>query len=387
MHRVVVVGSGLAGLFAALQAKKLGAKVDLVVGRAGATSLGSGAWDGEPDDRPGVDDDVRALLADAPVALGDAEVVTAAGVVRSCRARFEQVLAVDRSAQIVVPRLQLAGWDSEAIAVAVDEEVRASGGHARAVEASLIDDPAILRSSLAELALRLDAPEALERFAERVRALRGAVGDDAHILFPPILGVDARVVRRLREVGGARLGEALAEPGGVVVHRMRAWSRDALATAGVDVHEGEARRVAEGGVTLEGGQVLGADRVVLAVGGLITAGLVYRAAEHEDGTSSVAPVRLGLVVEHQPPIAPVLDGQPIDPPGSMYGVDADHWFAGDAPAIARAGLPVDDDGVVLDREGRSVGWLLAVGDVVAARPRTLLEAASSGVRAGRRAAS
>ncbi len=397
MPRVVVVGSGVAGLFVALQAAKLGAPVTLVAGRAGASALASGAWDSALDSGAAADsldaadlEAVRAFLADAPITLGQARIVTTAGVVRSCFGRDEAVLGVVLSAPIVVPRVSVSSWDADAMAASLDEQARACGGSARAVDADLFDATSLLRAPLGDVAVRFEDEAALERLGERLRALREVVGEEAQVLLPPILGVAPRVIRRLREVAGDRLGETLGDPGGVAAARFRAWSRAAMSKAGVLVKEGDVRCVAQKEVTLADASTIDADRVVLALGGLVTSGLAYRTGEHDDAqlfpAASVAPLHLGIVVDHSPEIALVLDGRPIEPAGSLSGADADRWFAGAAPAIVRAGLPVDAHGAVVDRTSKPSRWLFAAGDLVAGQSRTLLAAACSGVRAGRSAA-
>ena len=54
--QVLVIGSGVAALMAALEAKRVGQEVTLVVSRPGASALVGGSWDVAPDpQRPGAD--------------------------------------------------------------------------------------------------------------------------------------------------------------------------------------------------------------------------------------------------------------------------------------------------------------------------------------------
>ena len=58
-RRVVVIGAGASGTAAAYAASKLGARVTLITGRPGATSLSSGALDG---DWEGAGDEAQAFI-------------------------------------------------------------------------------------------------------------------------------------------------------------------------------------------------------------------------------------------------------------------------------------------------------------------------------------
>ena len=409
--QLVVVGGGLSGVSASLAARAAGASVSLVRGRAGASALSSGAWDLAGWNVPGGDrarlpDNAVELLAvaKAPVTIEDALVVGVSGVLRPSRARDVQVLGLPSSllegsvpsfGLVVVPRLPIGTWDADAIATSLDETLRAAGhAGARAASATLVRHRDELRAPVADPARAHDDGARGAWLVDRLREVIASVGGErsiAAIVLPPILGIDEAVIARVRAALGVPIGESLGEPGGPAALRHGRWTDRALKAAGVTLLDGEVTHVSEGAVQVTGGAARAyvADRVVLAAGGIDAGGMVFGTREHEPGGifphGPRAAIRLVVTIGGAE-VMPVLDGAPIDPAASLFGLDGDRLLLGRSPALLRAGLPVDARGVVLDRVGAPVPWLLAAGDLVAGAPRTALSAIVSGLRAGTSAA-
>jgi len=209
-----------------------------------------------------------------------------------------------------------------------------------------------------ELAARHDDPARLARAAERIRsALEGA----AAVLLPPWLGASAPRARELSALAGVPCGEVLVPIDGPAGVRFESARDRSLQNAHINVRAGRAKRVSKSGVALESGEELACDAVVLATGGVLAGGIVYTPGEPSTFALSYdAPVTLGH------------GGRPLAVPGSMFGVPPESL-------VWPSGSILEDVGVI-------AGTILACGDCAAARPRTMLEAFSSGARAGREAA-
>ena len=365
---VVVVGSGAAGTAAAITARAAGAEVTLVKGRVGASALGSGALDGT------IDDDAKSIASALELhAIGSCSVATSAGTIRKASGRDLAILDLDQvKGPVLVARVAHVAWDADALAAAFSE-TSSLGFVARDVGLVLHTDERAM--SHVELAARHDDPTRLARAAERIKsALEGAVA----VLLPPWLGASAPRARELSALVGAPCGEILVPidgPAGVRFERARDRS---LQNARIDVRSGRVSRVSEGKVVLESGEALACDAIVLATGGVLAGGIVYTPGEPSTFALSYdAPVALGV------------GGRPLVVPGSMYGVPPESL-------VWPGGTGLEAVGVVGSAEGGTTPWpwqrvsrggaIFACGDCASARPRTMLEAFSSGVRAGREAA-
>jgi glycerol-3-phosphate dehydrogenase subunit B len=155
-----------------------------------------------------------------------------------------------------------------------------------------------------------------------------------------------------------------------------------LETLGVRVVRDRVRRVTSGepvSVSLTRDAVpLTADAVVLALGGVAAGGVLYTPPDAAAAAGGRVPFALSLDAE-----VTLSAGGParMDIVASTHGPELDAWAwpAGDRPgALEAVGVRCD--------EGRAAPGVFAAGDVVAGRPRTVLEAAASGVVAGARAA-
>jgi glycerol-3-phosphate dehydrogenase subunit B len=354
MKRVVVVGSGAAGTAAAIAARKAGAEVTLVKGRAGASALGSGALDGT------MDDEAKTIASALELYEIDVcTIATSAGTIRKASGHDLALLDVAEG-PILVARVAHVAWDADALAAAYVEKSLGRPFVARDVGLVLHTDERAM--SHVELAARHDDPARLARAAERIKsALEGAKG----VLLPPWLGAAAPRARELTALVGVPCGEVLVPIDGPAGVRFEKARDRCLQNAHIDVRAGRANRVSESEVVLESGESLACDAVVLATGGILAGGIVYTPGEPSTFALSYdAPVDLGFD-----------DGRPLTIPGSMYGVPPESL-------VWPGGSGLEAVGVV--SRSRAI---LACGDCSSGRPRTMLEAFSSGARAGREAAS
>jgi anaerobic glycerol-3-phosphate dehydrogenase len=396
---VVVLGAGMAGTAAAFAALEHGARVAVVHDRAGASALYSGALDLEPWDDEGSPRAVRreraprgsseleAFIAALGVhrlgrgGVGDAGLVaTSSGVVRCAvgadRALLE--LAPLAGRRIAVADVERDDWDAPLLArtLAASEwaertktsfvpvEVRPlRAGHERRISpydfAALFDDPA-RRGSLAD-------------------ALARASRDIDAWLLGPWLGVTPATATAFQGLLRLPAGESTSPTGGAAGARFEA-ARDRLFTErGVDVRRGRVTRVSNRGSRWgvefradddERGAELEAPAVVLATGGVAAGGIGY--------SWRLPEIVRGFELGYAAPVALALDGELLGGGGSLYG-----------PSLETKGFgALERVGIAADALGRPVGTadaengLFVVGDAVSGRPRTMLEAALSGLAAG-----
>jgi glycerol-3-phosphate dehydrogenase subunit B len=116
---------------------------------------------------------------------------------------------------------------------------------------------------------------------------------------------------------------------------------------------------------------LEATAVVIATGGVAAGGIEF-VWDPERG-------KHGFRLPFQAPLTLSLDGEPGDGGGSLYGKSLETAGLG---LLERVGVHADSSGSVLDGK-LEVRGLWVAGDAVSARPRTVLEAVRSGIRAGR----
>jgi glycerol-3-phosphate dehydrogenase subunit B len=116
---------------------------------------------------------------------------------------------------------------------------------------------------------------------------------------------------------------------------------------------------------------LEAGAVVLATGGVAAGGIAF-VWDPERGAH-------GFRLPFSAPVALALDGEPGDSGGSLYGASLETRGLG---VLERVGIHAAPTGAPL---GESRPGLFVAGDAAAARPRTVLEAVRSGIRAARAA--
>ncbi|WP_437570188.1 FAD-binding protein [Sorangium sp. So ce542] len=408
---ILVIGAGVAGLAAAWSARRRGAQVTVISAGVGETALAGGAVDDVPweqveraarllgSDLPAGDlaPAARQLAAelglwDVPQASG-VRLATVAGRIRPARGRDRALLDLGslRRTRVLIPRAARAAWDADALAEALADDpfARARGLRFLPVDAPVLrfDDERQIADG--DLAARHDDPARLSWLLDRLRqALDGAGGAGA-ILLGPWLGARAPRAEALAARLGVPVGEALIGAGSPAGLRFEA-ARDALLAAiGAARRHGRVRAVSgepggPGGpgegvsVHVEGEDVpLAADAVILAIGGLAGGGIVYAPPERGAGPDLAARggVPFALSIE-----APVTLGDARGAFGvvsSMQGPELDviAWPRGERPGALES-VGVRCEGV------RAAPGILAAGATIAGRARTVLDAVTTGLRAG-----
>lgn len=416
-ERVLVAGAGIAGVAAAYAAATRGAEVQLFDGSLGASALAAGAVDDRPWEQVArasevldaaplagplplqVEAFVEALgLWDLPRAGRPlCRLATEAGRVRVARGREEGLLdlsALPVGARVALPRLGRDEWDADSLARALGADAYAVRRRLRfeAVDAKLLMMVGEERIAAVDLAARHDDRRRLRWLAQRLVelcALEGAAGRtiDA-ILTGPWLGVELARAPELGSALGVAVGEIMSGLGQAPGLRFEA-ARDRLlgslgvvrtpAPVRVVERDGDALRVCVG--EEEEQLEVEVDAVVLAVGGLAGGGIEYappalRGGE-EGPAAGRAPFRLALEAD----VALQAGGRPVEIVSSTHG-----------PTLDEVAWPTDPDPGLLEAVGIACDGpvaapgIYAAGDVVADRPRTKLQAAFSGLRAGAAAA-
>lgn len=397
-RRVVVVGSGIAGLAAAFAARKAKATVTMVLGRPGATTLMSGALDDLEWERAKASPP-SALAANERAfldALGIWEVgeeralvATSAGRLRPARGRDRAVLDLSklRDAEVALPRSPRLDWDADALAHALSNEPEALARNLRfeAIDAETLRFADEAKLSAYELAERHDE-ERVVWLAERLRACPGLAGKQA-LLFGPFLGLQPTVAQVLTEALGLPVGETLSPVGGVAGLRFeRARDRllsklDVVAQPGfLTGARGEAGRAI---VELEGDAMLDGNVVVLATGGVAGGGILLSQAMLAglDEASARTPA---FVASLDTEAVLTAGGAPLPLPSSPFGPESEElaWSAvRGRTLLERVGF-AESEGRGLRADGEPIEWLFVAGDAVAERPRTVLDAMRTGLRAG-----
>ncbi len=402
---MVIVGAGLAGLAAAWSARRRGHDVTIVSSGPGASALGGGAVDDVPWEqlvrasralglapraRP-LADDVLAFSSDLGAwALADdklAWVATVAGRLRPARGRDRALLdlASLSGARVLLPRVDRPSWDADTLARGLNDDpfARAHRLTFLAADVPVLRFDEERRIADGDLALRHDAEPRLEWLAAHLAEGLARTSSSAALL-GPWLGAAASQAAALSQRAGAPVGEALLGVGSPRACASEA-ARDRL-LASLDAHLLVDRVTTvsrDDGftLTLEHGPPLHADRVILALGGLIGGGLVYDPPDHS--AAADLPHRRARPVHVIPARPGHLDRQPrhrrphrrSDEPRSTAPRSR-------SPPGPAATAPARSSPRASAAGERAAEGITAAGDVVAGRPRTALEAVAAGIRAG-----
>lgn len=384
MTRVVVVGSGVAGTAAALAARRAGAEVVLLRGRPGATSLGSGALDGDV----ALTGEARAILeALGGYVVGDALLATTSGVLRTTQGRDRALLALPDGGTVLVADCGHPRWHAPTYVRAWNASPLAHQRalHFVAAKVSMLRTTEERAMSDVELAMRFDDDARIEFAAARLREVLPSTGSVKAIALPPWLGARQARAEDLSTRVGVPCGEVLGDPAGPAGERFDAARDRALRTAGVDVVGAWVTRVERRDRALyvhaTGAAPLRGDSVVLATGGVLAGGIVYSPSEAILSTALPPNPRPIFTLPIDADVRIGLDGKPLGMPSSMFGVAPESlaWPFSDEPVLERVGILTDHD-------GRAAPGIFVAGDIVEGRPRTWFEALVSGAHAGTLAA-
>jgi anaerobic glycerol-3-phosphate dehydrogenase len=370
---VLVVGAGFAGLAAAWAAARAGVKVHLVHSAAGASALYSGIADGPT---PGAE--TLELSMRLGLSLGSAPraVPTREGVVRLAMGRDRAVLDLEALSgrRIAVADVGRDDWDARLLAQSFTASAwaRRTRTEFLAVPVPLLSEGAERRIAPYDFARRFDDQARLVLLGE---ALRKAEPDAAAWLLGPWLGVETEAASQLAAMLSRPVGEVSSAPGGAAGARFELRRDEVLRELSVDVRVGGARAVLAASeslwLELEDNSRLEGRAVVLALGGVVAGGVVLRPEAGGD--------KLRFQLSLAAPATLRLDSEAVDAGSSLWG-----------PSFHRLGMAaLERVGVRADAVGRVSGGMrcFAAGDLVAGRPRTVLEALNAGIVAGRGAAS
>jgi glycerol-3-phosphate dehydrogenase subunit B len=388
--QVVVVGAGAAGTAAALCCANSGARVVVLDGGTGASTLSTGAvdvdsWaqrDGPPRDVPTAARAALDVLGGYVLPREGALLLTTAGIARPADGHDAALLDVGPFAtgRVGVVACARPGWDAHGLA-------RAWGPAFAPLDAAALrhTDEAVVPD--ADFAAIHDDETRLGWLASRLReAIARAGGPWAALVLPPALGVEHARAAVLSKLVGVPCGEAIGMPGGPSGLRFerareRAFRQSGVTRVGVramqvDPTLGRWRVRTDDGASTE------ADAVVIAVGGLIGGGVEYAPAEAILATALPPSGRLTLRLSLLAPVTLGAHGCPLESPSSLFGQAPEviaHPFASD-PLLERAGVLVAQDGAIAGAPG-----LFAAGEVVADAPHEWLSAFVAGAAAGRAA--
>jgi len=415
-ERVVIIGAGAAGLAAAWAAAQRGAEIRLYDGGVGASCLNGGAVDDRPWEQVARATEVLQLVTEAgplPEAVrafahqlglwrlptkGDrlCRLATEAGRVRLARGHDRSLLDLSRlpmGARVGLPRVPRPEWDADSLAASLsaDAYAQSRGLSFEPLDAKVLKHVGEDRIAAAELASRHDDPARrawlVDRLGEALaRAGGGAERPFAALLTGPWLGTDKPMAAWLSERLGLSVGETVSGVGCAAGMRFESARLALLSSLGIELTPRQVTAIAALGDELEVSiedeeERVTTDAVVLALGGLAAGGVIYDPPEHSAGQdvplAGREPFRLsvGAAVRLQ------ALRQPVDVVGSVHG-----------PALDEVAWPVDADPGLLEAVGvacqgtEAAPRVHAAGDVVADKPRTMLQAVYSGVLAGAAAA-
>ncbi len=406
MRHVVVVGAGAAGTAAALEASRGGARVTIVDGGTGATSLAGGALDDVPWEEtvaaPEPVNEATRRVLDAlggyAAGQGRALIATTAGLVRPARATSRALLdlAPLSHVTIMVAHVARSGWDAPALARAWSASPRARGAGLSfvPVAASLLKHTSEHTVGDVELAARHDDPLRLEWLAHRIKDGVARAGQPiGAVILPPCLGLVEERGTALTRSLGIPAGEAQGLVGGPAGLRFENARDRALAAQRIQVVRGRVARVARAEAAPGGWTVdfdadphpsIACEAVVLATGGVIGGGLEYTPSGATFGRALPDASRPLLRLTCEAPAKLGIHGKPLEEPSSLFGASPEThaWPFVDPPIFESAGVLARASGEV---KGAPAG-LYATGELVAGLPHTWLGALSHGAKAGAAAA-
>lgn len=369
-RRVVVIGAGFAGTAAAYAAAQAGARVELVHAVAGASSLYSGAVDGEavPSEA------VRALAERLSVwSLGSRFIASAAGVVRRAWGADAALLKLDPLAgkRIAVADVDRDEWQADLLArgYSDSEWARRTQTVFEAVPVNLLQHTSERRICAYDFAKLHDDPRRRSWACDNLKR-RGA-GVDAW-LFGPWLGVHSAAAPAMSARLSCPVGETTSPPGGPAGARFEAARDSLLGQLGVQVRVATVQGVyrAGAGWNVSGPECeLEAEAVVLALGGVAAGGIRLR--------GEGAGANHGFELSLQAPVSLQLDGDDVAHAASLRGFD---FVSLGHAALERVGVAARRTRV------RGQPGLFAAGDVVSGGQRTVLGALEQGIVAGTKAA-
>lgn len=389
MSGVWVIGAGVAGTAAALAAARAGARVTLVDGGTGASTLATGALDAVPwqsacAQRTAIAPPTREMLdvlGGYTLPENGARLLTTSGVVRPARGHDAALLDVEPLARkpIGVVACDRPGWDAKSLA-------RGWGDNYVIVDAVLMRhvDEHVLPD--ADFAIRHDDDARLHWLADRLReALARVDSAVSALVLPPCLGVERERAHALSDRVGIRCGEAIALPGGPAGLRFERARERALAAGAIELVRGRLTRVArhEDGwsLVMEGGASSQCDAVVLATGGLIGGGIEYAPGESTLASALPPFARPPFRLTVDAPITLGAQGSELGLPSTLFGMPPESI----AWPFTRDGI-MDRVGVLADAVGRAAPALFVAGDLRADRPRLWLDVLATGIAAGAAAA-
>ena len=426
----MIVGAGIAGLAAALAARKEGAHVTVIEAHPGATTLAGGAWDlghrgrGSIDtlterrsvlrlldelvrrdkmhplalvggDLEGLATEAHALVLDALAIYAPLEldrppslVATDVGLLRRAATAQRAVLDLDMlpEGRIAVANFPAAREHDGAFAAASLSELVGDAGDRRrfcAVEVEMLRRGRDVWLHPHEAGALFDDERARDRLVRALGRALGGAGFDA-VLLPPLLGENTDTAwARVRESLNMPVGEWISSLAGPQSARLtraiaRAFTRASAAYFRARVRSGQAD--AHGASVETERETKKPGALVLATGGLFAGGLSFVNGEPREPL-------FGL--------PPYVDGKPLAVGSSRSGRDPLLFFGSDpfTPGEGfKAGVGIDDQLRPLDAHGRVVSPnLFAAGSVLSGIPIAgegggLGIAAMTGFVAGRNAA-
>ncbi len=389
---MIVVGAGVAGTAAAIAAASEGMRTTIVDGGTGASTLSTGAidfvpWTQTAGPAASISQGGRSVLdALGGYALANraALLLTCAGIVRAASGHDIALLDVADCAngQVGVIRCDRPGWDADSLA-------RAWGSLYEPIDATVMRHTGERILPDADFAARHDDDDRLGWLADRLcQAVAGSRRTFSALVLPPALGVERARAGALSKRVGLPCGEAVGSPGGPSGLRFERARDRALASAGIARVAARVTTVnwvsPKWRVSTDGGDVHEGDAVVLATGGLVGGGIEYAPSEAISPSTLPVRARAPFRLAVKAPLTLGSRGQPLETPGSLFGVPPESLispFADDA-LFDRVGVLVDDRGL-----GTGAGRApFAAGELVADAPRTWLAALCSGVKAGAAAA-
>jgi len=309
-------------------------------------------------------------------------IATVAGRIRPARGRDRALLdlAPLEGGCVLLPRADRAGWDADSIAAGLTDEPFA---RARRIRFFAVDLPVLRfdderRIPDGDLAARHDDEARIGWLAARLREGIGRRGRASAVLLGPWLGARAARAEALSKAAGVPVGEALIGVGSPAGLRFEAARDRLLRSIEARVVRDRVVRVdgdgARQAVTLAGSEEpILADAVVIAIGGLAGGGIAYAPPEHQGGADLPPGGRVPFELSLR---AGVTLSTGIT--SSLHGPELDltAWPSdGRDGALERVGVRCDG--------ARAAPGIAAAGDVIAGRPRTVLEAVISGLAAAR----